>query len=70
MALKNGSLVAAGSRLQLVVPARPSGAAHAVLIMAVWALLWVWLFAGVLAPLSRIPAGTDVERAASVEQRA
>lgn len=50
-----------------VLAGRRRGAtrAHAGLIVAVWTLLWIWLAAGVLVPLSRIAPAGAVQRAAS-----
>ena len=39
---------------------RDGSRAHATFIMVVWALLWIWMAAGVLVPLSRIaPSGAE-----------
>ncbi len=39
----------------------------AALIVVVWAFLWAWMIAGVIAPLSRVP---ELGGSARVEQRA
>jgi hypothetical protein len=39
--------------------------ASAALIVAVWALLWIWVAAGVVVPLSRITPPGGAQRAAS-----
>jgi len=43
---------------------RGASRAHAALIVAVWALLWIWMAAGVLVPLSRIAPPGAAQRVA------
>jgi len=52
------------SRLSRAIDLGPAAA-----IVLVWALLWAWALAGVMAPLSSIP-GLDGRGRASIEARA
>jgi len=45
---------------------RGGSQAHAALIVVVWTLLWIWMAAGVLVPLSRIAPSGAAQRAASL----